>query len=228
MVMRVSADGPAEKAGLVEGDRIASINGVDLRVSGADVDDPYTNGLAAHRLTREVEKLTPGRVATLRVYSGGRIRDVQVTAGRASDLREGGMGIMLGGWPGPEGMQYFPRMNMEDFQFPRMRMEDMPRMRMEDMPKMRPEDMQRMKERLRELPMRLRELDMEPMRLRLNEDGHYRTLAPTRVRVFGPEGRTYIYTDSGRIWTSSKSPEARTKAEKAAAEKAEKAKKEKR
>lgn len=103
--------GPAENAGIFEGDRIASINGVDLRVTGADVDDPYTNGLAAHKLRREVQKLTPGSRVTLRVYSGGRIRDVPVTAGRASDFpHDGAFSIRVGGpgmfqFNGPGGMR---------------------------------------------------------------------------------------------------------------------------
>lgn len=97
-VESVTPKGPAESAGIVEGDRIAAINGVDLRVGAADVDDPYTNGLAAHRLTREAQKLTPGSRVSLRVYSGGRFRDVQVTAGRASDfMHEGGVGMPFGG-----------------------------------------------------------------------------------------------------------------------------------
>lgn len=87
-IARVTPDGPAEKAGIVEGDRIASINGVDLRVPAADVDDSYTAGLAAHRLMREMQKLTPGAQVSLRVTSGGRIRDVQVTSIRASELRK--------------------------------------------------------------------------------------------------------------------------------------------
>ena len=90
-VEAVTPKGPAENAGIIEGDRIAAINGVDLRTTTADVEDSYTNGLAAHRLTREVQKLTPGDRVTLRIYSGGRFRDVQVTAGKASEvMRLGG------------------------------------------------------------------------------------------------------------------------------------------
>lgn len=85
-VEAVTPKGPAETAGIIEGDRIAAINGVDLRTASGDVDDSYTNGLAAHRLSREVQKLMPGTRVTLRVYSGGRFRDVQVTAGKASDV----------------------------------------------------------------------------------------------------------------------------------------------
>ena len=85
-VAAVTPRGPAETAGIVEGDRIAAINGVSVRSAAADIDDSYTNGLASHRLTREVHKLAPGARVTLRVYSGGRFRDVVVTAGRASEL----------------------------------------------------------------------------------------------------------------------------------------------
>ena len=104
-VEAVTPKGPAENAGIVEGDRIAAINGVDLRTAAGDVEDSYANGLAAHRLGREVQKLAPGTRVTLRVYSGGRFRDVQVTAGKASDL------MRLGGHfnfriPGPDGMEF--------------------------------------------------------------------------------------------------------------------------
>jgi PDZ domain len=104
-VEAVTPKGPAETAGIIEGDRIASINGVDLRTSTADTEDSYANGLAAHRLGREVQKLSPGSRVNLRVYSGGRWRDVQVTAGKASDVV--GLGnrfrFMM---PGMEGMEF--------------------------------------------------------------------------------------------------------------------------
>jgi hypothetical protein len=86
----VTPKGPAETAGIIEGDRIASINGVDLRTPAADIEDSYSNGVASHRLTREVQKLAPGSRVTLRVYSGGRFRDVQVVAGKASDVMRSG------------------------------------------------------------------------------------------------------------------------------------------
>jgi hypothetical protein len=102
----VTSKGPAETAGIVEGDRIAAINGVDLRTPAADIDDSYSNGLASHRLAREVEKLTPGSRVTLRVYSGGRFRDVQVVAGKATDVMRLGDHFRMG-MPGGEGMMRF-------------------------------------------------------------------------------------------------------------------------
>jgi hypothetical protein len=105
-VEAVTPKGPAESAGIIEGDRIAAINGVDLRTAGGDVDDSYTNSLAAHRLSREVQKLTPGSRVTLRVYSAGRFRDVQVTAGKASDVMKLS-GRFNFGMPGPARMMEF-------------------------------------------------------------------------------------------------------------------------
>ena len=117
-VEAVTPKGPAETAGIIEGDRITSINGVDLRTSSGDTDDSYINGLAAHRLSREVQKLAPGSRVNLRVYSGGRFRDVQVTAGKASDLMRRGnrFNYMMPGMDGmmelngPEGMMFAPDM----------------------------------------------------------------------------------------------------------------------
>jgi hypothetical protein len=200
-VARVTPKGPAENAGIVEGDRIVSINGIDLRVNSADAGDSYASDLPTRRLTREVGKMTPGKVVTLRVWSGGRIRDVNVTAGRASDMRGEGFGIMFGG--GPEGMMLRSMPGMGE-SFPRMNIESFPRMRMEQL---------------------MREMDMAPMQMRLRENGSYRTLSPSRVRVIGPEGSRYIYRDSTGSRTSAKTKEERAKAEKALKAEKEKEKK---
>lgn len=106
-IAAVTRGGPAETAGIVEGDRIAAINGVDVRSAAGDIDDPYTNGIASHRMTREIQKLTPGARVALRVYSGGRFRDVTVTAGRASEVfrQAGRFNIRM--QPPGRGMEYF-------------------------------------------------------------------------------------------------------------------------
>jgi PDZ domain-containing protein len=102
----VTPKGPAEGAGIIEGDRIAAINGVDLRTPAADIDDSYSNEVATHRLTREVQKLSPGSRVTLRVYSGGRFRDVQVVTGKASDVMRFGNQFRMG-FPRGDGMMEF-------------------------------------------------------------------------------------------------------------------------
>ncbi|MEX2182388.1 MAG: PDZ domain-containing protein [Gemmatimonadaceae bacterium] len=85
-VSSVTTDGPAEKAGIVEGDRIAAINGVSVRVAREDATDPAVGGAKANRLRREIAKLKAGDTAELTVVSAGRTRTVRVTAVKASDL----------------------------------------------------------------------------------------------------------------------------------------------
>jgi membrane-associated protease RseP (regulator of RpoE activity) len=85
-VTRVVPNGPAEKAGIIEGDRIVSINDIQLRSEAADLDDPYIAGIPVHRVQREVVKLTPGATAKLRVYSQGKFKNVEVVVGKRSDV----------------------------------------------------------------------------------------------------------------------------------------------
>jgi hypothetical protein len=144
-VSRVTPKGPAENAGVVEGDRIVSINGVDLRLNAADAGDSYASGLASRRLTREMQKLSPGNRVNLRVWSGGRVRDVQVTAGKASDFQERGMLGMLDGMPRVFTLGDRPWGNMEFRNLPRVRAWTTPRglreFRFQEMPGLRFEDM---------------------------------------------------------------------------------------
>src|SRR5438132_526748 len=89
LVSSVSADGPAEKAGIEEGNRIASINGIDLSVSRDDAGDEFVSQAKAHRLQRELEKLKPGDDVELRVYSEGKTRMVKVKTVALSSLKRG-------------------------------------------------------------------------------------------------------------------------------------------
>ncbi len=88
-VSRVVTDGPAEKAGLVEGERIVAVNGVDVRVPKEDLDDRQARSARVDRFVREVQKVAPGGDVTLRVYVGGRTRDVTVKTVQASTLERG-------------------------------------------------------------------------------------------------------------------------------------------
>ena len=186
-VSAVTPKGPAENAGIIEGDRIVSINGVDLRVARGDIEDGYASGLPAHRLQREVANLTPGSRVNLRVYSGGRVRDVQVTAARASDLMRS-RGLFIGGGEGfgntyifRDGMEMPPMMPMPP-------MGTMPPMEpMGVMPAMPPMErmapmleMERMAPMLRMEGMKLRSLPR--MRLQRGEVERLRMLAPSRIR----------------------------------------------
>ena len=89
-VSAVTADGPAEKAGIVEGDRIAAINGVNLRVAREDAEDPAVGNAKAERLRREIGELTAGDTVSLTVISAGRSRTVRVVTAKASEMPGGG------------------------------------------------------------------------------------------------------------------------------------------
>ncbi len=79
-VSSVVSGGPAEKAGVIEGERIATVNGIDVRVPREDADDQQVVSARVDRFVREVQKAEPGKTITLRVYGNGRYRDVTVTA----------------------------------------------------------------------------------------------------------------------------------------------------
>lgn len=85
-ISAVAENGPAERAGIYEGDRIAAINGVDVRTSATDAGDSYLAGVAHRRLTLEMRKLTAGQRVSLRVWSAGRYKDVQVTTARYAEV----------------------------------------------------------------------------------------------------------------------------------------------
>ena len=85
-VVAVSEDGPLAKAGIYEGARIASINGMDLRVPVADVGDEFMTGARMRRFNREVEELQPGANAEPRVWVNGQYRTVTVTASPSHTL----------------------------------------------------------------------------------------------------------------------------------------------
>jgi hypothetical protein len=186
-VSSVTPKGPAENAGIIEGDRIVSINGVDLRVAPGDIEDGYASGLPSHRLQREVRKLTPGSRVNIRVYSGGRIRDVQVTAGRASDLMRSRAFINFGDGPGNsfifrDGADFPPMVHMDMMpQMERMRM-------MEMMPQM---------QKIREMMPQFRKLESSPEWIRMRESmpdfrkfDDWKMLSPGRVyRLDSPRTR---------------------------------------
>jgi hypothetical protein len=179
-VEAVTPKGPAETAGIIEGDRIAAINGVDLRTQAGDTDDSYANGLAAHRLGREVQKLTPGSRVILRIYSGGRFRDVQVTAGKASDVMRlsNRFEYMMPGmdgrreFDGPDLMMFGP-----DSKMMRERLEPLMKERMEPLMKERIEPMVR--ERIEPLLLQLNSL---PRRIQIRTPVRSRIVAPVRIQ----------------------------------------------
>jgi len=95
-ITHVVPGGPAERAGIIEGDRIAAIGSLSLRLDRVDLGDSYAEGLPAHRLERAVARLTPGSSAVLRVFANGRYRDVTVKPARFADVYKGAHGPYLG------------------------------------------------------------------------------------------------------------------------------------
>ena len=57
LVVRVTTNGPAEKAGIIEGDRVSAINGVSLRVAAEDAGDSYMSSARMNRYRRELSKV---------------------------------------------------------------------------------------------------------------------------------------------------------------------------
>jgi serine protease Do len=106
LIMSVQDSTPAARAGLEEGNRIAAINGVNLRVSAEDAGDASVGRAKAQRLQREVAKLKPSDNVTLRVYANGQFRDVTMKVARAGDLpRSSRMN-----WIGDGAAWFFPGM----------------------------------------------------------------------------------------------------------------------
>lgn len=99
LIVGLNDDGPAAKAGLEEGNRIASIGAVDLRVGREDAGDAMLAGVKVQRLQRELEKIKPGDEVELKVYSEGRTRTVKLKTVPLSELNKGrSRSFMIDGW----------------------------------------------------------------------------------------------------------------------------------
>ena len=85
-VQSVTKDGPADKAGIEEGNRIASINGVDMRVPAAEAEDGSLSWAKQGRFSRVLMELKPGNVVELKVWANGAYKTVKVTTVKASDI----------------------------------------------------------------------------------------------------------------------------------------------
>ena len=181
LVMGITDSTPAARAGLEEGNRIAAINGVNLRVAPEDAGDHWIGGTRAERLQRAISDLKPGDNVTLKVYANGQFRDVSMKAARAGDLPRNSAAMFMGDgnsglmrampamppMPARSGVPRTPRTPMED-----MRMEMTPELRrdMEDMhvqlERIGPDIVRSMRpqmERLRmELPRAMEQLRMLP------------------------------------------------------------------
>ena len=85
-ISEVHDGGPADKSGIVEGERIASINGVDVRVPREDAGDAGASSMRVQRLQRELSKVKPGQTVELVLAAGGKSRTVKLTTVKPSDI----------------------------------------------------------------------------------------------------------------------------------------------
>ena len=95
--MSVQDSSPAARAGLEEGNRIAAINGVNLRVAHEDADDPNLGSTKAQRLMREVPAGSALRYVCAIAYvdaSGAQERVFEAyCSGRRADTARGQRGF---------------------------------------------------------------------------------------------------------------------------------------
>jgi serine protease Do len=190
LIMGVDDDGPADKAGIEEGNRIASINGVNLRVAREDVSDEFMGGSRVGRLQREIEKLHPGDDVTLQVYADGHLKTVKLKAVKASELKSRSHSFMFNG-PGFGGGVY--RISPEDMNWERAdikqtierAMEGM-RTNLQSMKMVRPMIIDSIRSSLEPVRERLRELQLPRIRIRTEADddssGVVKVKAPMVIR----------------------------------------------
>lgn len=147
-IMSADDDGPAARAGVIEGMRIAAINGTDLRVPASDAEDNLVIRSRVQRLTRALADVNPGDEVELRVWQNGQYRNVRVRTVPPDSLRRNRSTFIIGDGMGIEGMPMLP---------PGIHLEGMPampsRVRVEELREL--PTRVRM-QRLREMPTRIR------------------------------------------------------------------------
>ncbi|MFL5614445.1 MAG: PDZ domain-containing protein [Gemmatimonadaceae bacterium] len=84
LITQVLRDGPGDRAGIDEGNRLAEIDGVSLRLDPVDVGRTSATDAIMRRLARTLRGLQGGEQATLRVFGGGKFRNVTVQLSNAS------------------------------------------------------------------------------------------------------------------------------------------------
>lgn len=76
LISNIARGGPADEAGLDEGNRLAAINGVSLRVDRESAGQRDASDGVFRRLARELAELRSGDDVSLRIFGSGRFRTV--------------------------------------------------------------------------------------------------------------------------------------------------------
>lgn len=76
LISNIARGGPADEAGVDEGNRLAAINGVSLRVDHESVGQRDSGDGIFRRLARELAELQSGDEVSLRIFGSGRFRTV--------------------------------------------------------------------------------------------------------------------------------------------------------
>ena len=76
LISNIARGGPADEAGLDEGNRLAAINGVSLRIDRESAGQRDASDAVFRRLAREVAELRSGDDVSLRIFGSGRFRTV--------------------------------------------------------------------------------------------------------------------------------------------------------
>ena len=83
LVTQVLRDGPADRAGIDEGNRVAEIDGVSLRLDPVDIGRQGAIDAVMRRLSRTLRGLQGGEQAALRVFAAGKFKNANVQLGNA-------------------------------------------------------------------------------------------------------------------------------------------------
>ncbi|MFL5562520.1 MAG: PDZ domain-containing protein [Gemmatimonadaceae bacterium] len=87
LISNITRGGPADQAGVDEGNRLAAINGVSTRIDGESVGQRDATDGVFRRLARELSALRSGDDVTLKLFGGGRFRTVTLHPAIAAPAR---------------------------------------------------------------------------------------------------------------------------------------------
>ena len=95
LVTQVFRDGPADRAGIDEGNRVAEIDGVSLRLDPVDIGRQGAIDAVMRRLSRTLRGLQGGEQAALRVFAAGKFKNANVQLGNAPNAPNAGGGVVV-------------------------------------------------------------------------------------------------------------------------------------